>query len=103
VRLPEANIVQNYDAGSGSMQISYTDPATSSVVTKTIKLTSAAGGGQTLVLKVLNQSGVITSGLDDPANWTADLTTGVTKVFVSVVPQADGSLLAYGVVAITAS
>jgi hypothetical protein len=80
------------------MQISYTDPITASVVTKTIDLTSAAGGGQTLVMKVVRQNGVITSGLDDPANWAADLITSATKVWVTVVPQADGTLAAYSVV-----
>jgi hypothetical protein len=98
VALPVATIVQSYSAAAGTMQISYTDPITSSVVTKTIDLTSAAGGGQTLVMKVARQNGVITSGLDDPANWAADLTTSVTKVWVTVVPQADGSLAAYSVV-----
>jgi hypothetical protein len=96
--LPAATIVQNYNAAAGTMQISYTDPITASVVTKTIDLTSVAGGGQTLVMKVARQNGVITSGLDDPANWAADLTTSATKVWVSVVPQADGSLAAYSVV-----
>jgi len=50
------------------------------------------------VMKVARQSGVITSGLDDPSNWAADLTTSATKVWATVVPQADGSLAAYSVV-----
>jgi hypothetical protein len=98
VALPAATIVQNYNAAAGTMQISYTDPITNSVVTKTIDLTSAAGGGQTLVMKVARQNGVITSGLDDPSNWATDLTTSATKVWATVVPQADGSLAAYSVV-----
>jgi hypothetical protein len=98
VRLPVATITQGYDPGTGTMQISYLDPITSSAVTKTIKLTSATGGGQTLVLKVARQNGVITSGLDDPTNWAADLTTSSTKVWLTVVPNADASLSAYSVV-----
>lgn len=98
VALPVATIVQNYDATAGTMQISYTDPITASAVTKTIDLTAAAGGGQTLVLKIARQSGLITSGLDDPSSWAADLTTGSTRVWVTVVPKADGSLAAYSVV-----
>ncbi len=98
VRLPMATIVQNYDASTGTMQISYIDPITTSAATKTIKLTSAAGGGQTLVMKIVKQNSVITSGLDDPSNWAADLTTSSTKVWLTVVPNADGSLAAYSVV-----
>ena len=98
VALPAATIVQNYNAAAGTMQISYVDPITNSVVTKTIDLTSAAGGGQTLVMKIVRQNGVVTSGLDDPSNWAADLTTNSTKVWATVVPQADGSLAAYSVV-----
>jgi hypothetical protein len=98
VRLPMATIVQNYDASAGTMQISYIDPITTSAATKTIKLTSAAGGGQTLVMKIVKQNGVITTGLDDPSNWAADLTTSATKVWLTVVPNADGSLAAYSVV-----
>jgi hypothetical protein len=80
------------------MQISYTDLITNSTVTKTINLTSAAGGGQTLVMKIDNQNGVISSGLDDPSNWATDLTTSATRVWLTVVPNADGSLSAYSVV-----
>jgi hypothetical protein len=98
VRLPVATIVQNYDATAGILQVSYLDPITNSVVVKTIKLTAAAGGGQTLVLKIARQNGLITSGLDDPSNWVADLTTSASKVWVTVVPNADGSLSAYSVV-----
>ncbi|HEX7598983.1 MAG TPA: hypothetical protein VF518_12265, partial [Polyangia bacterium] len=98
VALPAATIVQNYNAAAGTMQISYTDPITNSVVTKTIDLTAATGGGQTLVMKIVRQNGVVTSGLDDPSNWAADLTTSSTKVWATVVPQADGSLAAYSVV-----
>ena len=98
VRLPAATIVQNYDATAGTMQISYTDPITNAAVTKTIKLTSAVGGGQTLVLKISRQNGVIASGLDDPSAWAADLTTSVTKVWLTVVPNANTSLSAYSVV-----
>jgi hypothetical protein len=101
VRLPVATIVQNYDATAGTMQISYTDPLTSSVVTKTINLTSAMGGGQTLVMKAVMQNGIVTSALDVPANWAADLTTSTSRVWVSVVPQANGSLSAYAVVVFT--
>jgi hypothetical protein len=101
VRLPGATIVQNYNATAGTMQISYIDPLTASAATKTIKLTSATGGGQTLVLKVIRQNGVVTSGLDDPSNWAADLTTGTTRVWASVVPEADGSLAAYSLVVFT--
>jgi hypothetical protein len=98
VRLPAATIVQNYNGTAGTMQISYTDPITNAAVTKTIKLTSAAGGGQTLVLKISRQNGVITSGLDDPLAWATDLTTSATKVWLTVVPNADASLSAYSVV-----
>ena len=98
VRLPLATIVKNYDATAGTMQISYTDLITNSTVTKTINLTSAAGGGQTLVMKIDNQNGVISSGLDDPSNWATDLTTSATRVWLTVVPNADGSLSAYSVV-----
>jgi hypothetical protein len=98
VRLPVATIAQNYDPSTGTMQVSYTDPIVNSAVTKTIKLTSAAGGGQTLVLKIAWQNGVVTSGLEDPSSWAADLTTSATKVWLSVVPNADGSLSAYSVV-----
>ena len=98
VRLPVATIVQNYNATTGTLQISYLDPIASAAVTKTIKLTSATGGGQTLVMKISNQNGVITSGLDSPSNWAADLTTSATKVWLTVVPNADTSLSAYSVV-----
>jgi hypothetical protein len=93
-----ATIVQNYNATTGTLQISYLDPIASAAVTKTIKLTSATGGGQTLVMKISNQNGVITSGLDSPSNWAADLTTSATKVWLTVVPNADTSLSAYSVV-----
>lgn len=83
-------------ATGGTMQITYTDPATSAVVTRTITLSSAASG-QTLVAKAVDQSGVYTVTLDGPSNWAADLTSSVHAVRVSVVPQADGTLAAYGV------
>lgn len=98
VALPAATIVQNYNAATGTMEISYTDPITNSAATKTINLTSAAGGGQTLVMKIVRQSGTFTSGLDDSVDWAADLTTSATKVWITVVPQADGTLTAYSVV-----
>ena len=83
----------------GTIQITYTDPVTSLSTTRTIVLSSAASS-QTLVAKVVDQSGVITSQLDAPSNWAADLTTSAHAVRVSVVPQADGTLAAYGVVVI---
>jgi hypothetical protein len=98
VRLPVATIVQNYDPSTGTMQVSYSDSITNAATTRTIKLTAAPGGGQTLVLKIANQSSVITPGLDDPSNWAADLTTSSSRVWLTVVPNADGSLSAYSVV-----
>jgi len=98
VALPAASITQGYDAGSGTMQITYTDPLTAGPATRTLQLQPAGGGGQTLVLKVTQQGAVTTSALDGPANWAADLGAGAQKVWVSVVPQAGGNLAAYSVV-----
>ncbi|HXC17285.1 MAG TPA: DUF4382 domain-containing protein [Holophagaceae bacterium] len=86
-------------ATGGSLAITYTDPVTTLSATRTITLSSAASS-QTLVAKIVNQGGVITSQLDGPANWAADLTTSAHAVRVSVVPQADGTLAAYGVVVV---
>jgi hypothetical protein len=97
VDLRGSTITQNYDPTTGILQISYT-PSGGTAETKTLKLTSATGGGQTVVMKVVNQNGVVTMGLDDPSNWAADLTTTVKRVRAAVVPQADGSLLAYSLV-----
>ena len=98
VVLPPATIAQAYDAGTGTMQITYTDPLTLVRVTRTLQLSAAAGGGQTLVLKVSMQAAVTSAGLELPANWAADLTPSAQKVWVSVVPQANGNLAAYSVI-----
>ena len=93
VALPAATVTQGYSAGA--MQIAYTDPVSALTVTRTVLLTEAAGGGQTVVLKVAAMA--MDSGLDAPADWAADLGAGA-HVRVSVVPEADGSLAAYSVV-----
>lgn len=98
VVLPAATIAQGYDAAAGTMRITYTDPLSAGPVTRTVQLSAAAGGGQTLVLKVTQQGGVTTSALDLPADWAADLGPGAQKVWLSVVPQASGNLAAYSVV-----
>jgi hypothetical protein len=98
VVLPVATITQGYNAGSNTMQISYTDPlAPGSPTLKTIVLNPAAGGGQTLVVKVATVASAVSAGLDLPANWATDLTPTATKVWVSVVPQSNGNLDAYSV------
>jgi len=100
VPLPVATIVTSYastGASTGSMVISYTDPVTKTTVTPTIVLSSATGGGQTLVQKV-SLTALSSVGLDAPANWPADLTSSASKVWVAAVPQPDGTLDAYSVV-----
>jgi hypothetical protein len=98
VVLPAAKITQNYASGTGTMQITYTDPVTGPNTTQTILLTAAAGGGQTLVMKVPHAiSAAAITPLDPVANWPADLTTASTSVWVSVVPTATGDLAAYSV------
>jgi hypothetical protein len=95
-----ATIVTSYastGASTGSMVISYTDPVTNTTVTPTIVLSSATGGGQTLVQKV-SLTALSSVGLDAPANWPADLTSSARKVWVAVVPQPDGTLDAYSIV-----
>ena len=98
--LPVATILTSYQStgtDTGTIVISYTDPVTSSVVTPTIVLSSATGGGQTLVQKV-SMTALSSFGLDAPANWPADLTSSVSKVWVAAVPQPDGTLDAYSIV-----
>jgi len=100
VPLPVATIVTSYastGASTGSMVISYTDPVTKTTVTPTIVLSSATGGGQTLVQKV-SLTTLSSVGLDAPANWPADLTSSASKVWVAAVPQPDGTLDAYSIV-----
>ena len=100
VPLPVATILTSYQStgtDTGTIVISYTDPVTSSVVTPTIVLSSATGGGQTLVQKV-SMTALSSFGLDAPANWPADLTSSVSKVWVAAVPQPDGTLDAYSIV-----
>jgi len=94
VALPVATITQNY--AGGTMQIAYTDPV-AGPVTKTIDLTEAAGGNQTLVVKVAAVASAVNVGLDPVSNWAADLTTASSHVWVSVVPEASGHLAAYSV------
>lgn len=88
--LPLATLASTYDGGTGTFQATYTDPVTTSSTTKTVAVTTGIGG--TLLMKAVNQSGVITLQAATPA----DLTAGA-KAWIRVVPQA-GSLKAYSVV-----
>lgn len=93
-RLPMGTIATAYSSTSKTLVLSYTAPGSTTPVTQPVLLADS-GAVQTMVLKVRNQNGVITTSLVPAANWAAELTTGVTKAWASVMPQSDGSLKAY--------
>lgn len=101
-RLPAGTISTAYSTGTKSLVVSYTAPGATTPTLQTVTLADT-GAVQTVVMKVRNQGGVITTSLVPAANWAAELTTAVTKVGVSVMPQVDGSLKAYTVMAYTAN
>lgn len=102
VPLPVATLTQGYTAGAsgtGTLQVSYTDPVTNQTVTTTVVLTSASGGDQTVVLKVTPQSaGGFAAALDPATAWATDLTPSATGAWLTVLPQASGNPLVYSVV-----
>ena len=101
VSLPVATITTAYTTATGTMAIAYTDPVTLSPVTKTVALSTATGGGQTVVMKV--GTDVAATGLDAPTQWATDLIPSALAVWVSVVPEASGNLAAYSVVVVPAN
>lgn len=93
-RLPVGTIATAYSTGTKSLVLSYTAPGATTPTLQPVVLADS-GAVQTVVLKIRNQNGVITTSLVPAANWAAELTTGVTKAWASVMPQSDGSLKAY--------